>query len=110
MTPEITLRPRARIDLLEQFAWFGEESSVELAERYLAAVEETCSLLATQPLMGAVYETSVAELREMRRFRVKGFDNYLIFYQKTDIGIEVVRVLHGARDLDSLFANEESQP
>jgi toxin ParE1/3/4 len=81
-----------------------------LAERYLAAVEETCSLLATQPLMGVLYESGISELKEMRRFRVKGFDNYLIFYRKTDVGIEVVRVLHGARDLDNLFANEGSSP
>ena len=75
----VTLRPRARVDLLEQFAWYGEEPGVELAERYLTAVEGTCSLLATQPLMGVLYESGIEELSEMRRFRVKGFDSHLIF-------------------------------
>ena len=34
MTPPVTQRPRARLDLLEQFVYFGEHADVELAERY----------------------------------------------------------------------------
>ena len=34
MIPAVTQRPRARLDLLEQFVYFGEQASVELAERY----------------------------------------------------------------------------
>lgn len=41
MTRRVTLRPQARVDLLDQFVYFGEKSGVELAERYRAAVEET---------------------------------------------------------------------
>ena len=29
--------------------------------------------------------------------------NYIIFYRPIDDGIEVVRILHGARDLPPLF-------
>jgi len=42
MSERIPQRPRARLDLLEQFVYLGEKASVQLAERYLAAVEETC--------------------------------------------------------------------
>ena len=34
---------------------------------------------------------------------VRKFDNYLIFYRSTPEGLEIVRVVHGARDLPSLF-------
>jgi toxin ParE1/3/4 len=44
----------------------------------------------------------------MRRFPVSRFDNYLIFYLPHENGIDVIRVLHGARDLDRLFAEEEA--
>ena len=44
----------------------------------------------------------------MRRFLVRGFDNYLIFYLPQPGGIDVIRVLHGARDIDNIFADEES--
>ena len=42
MMQSVTQRPGARIDLLEQFVYFGEEESIELAKRYFTAVDETC--------------------------------------------------------------------
>lgn len=33
--------------------------------------------------------------------------NYVIYYIPRQRGIEIVRVLHGSRDLDSLFDSEE---
>jgi plasmid stabilization system protein ParE len=80
MTQSVTQRPRARIDLREQFVYFDEESGLELAERYFAAVHETCALVLNQPRMGAAYDSGVSELIEMRRIPVTGFENYLIFY------------------------------
>jgi toxin ParE1/3/4 len=38
---------------------------------------------------------------------VKDFENYLVFYRSTDVGIEVLRVLHGARDVDAIVQDEE---
>jgi len=34
---------------------------------------------------------------------VKGFEKHLIFYRPIDIGIEVVCILHEARDIRSVF-------
>lgn len=34
MIPAVTQRPRARMDLLEQFVYFGETADAALAERY----------------------------------------------------------------------------
>jgi plasmid stabilization system protein ParE len=42
MISAVTQRPRARLDLLEKFVHFGEQDGVELAERYIAAVDATC--------------------------------------------------------------------
>lgn len=46
MIPPVTQRPRARLDWLEQFVYFGGQSSLELSERDLAAVYATCLRLA----------------------------------------------------------------
>ena len=35
---------------------------------------------------------------------LRGFPKSFVFYRATRHGIEVVRVLHGARDIDALFA------
>ena len=34
------------------------------------------------------------------------FPKYLVFYRPITDGIEVIRVLHGARDLDGILADE----
>ena len=35
------------------------------------------------------------------------FGRYVIFYMPLDDGIDVVRVLHGARDVDAVFNPEQ---
>ena len=108
MTGPVTQRPRARLDLLEQFVYFGETSDVELAERYFAAVEETCARLVAQPQSGTPYDSGIERLGGLRRIPVQGFENNLRFYLPRAGGIDVVRVLHAARDIQSIFASEEA--
>lgn len=67
MSRGYTYRPRARLDLLEQFVYLAEEASIEVAERYHAAVDQTCRLLARQPHSGTPYDSGVPHLAGMRR-------------------------------------------
>jgi toxin ParE1/3/4 len=106
MIPSVAQRPRARIDLLEQFVYFGEAESIELAERYFGAVDETCALLVKQPRIGRSYDSGIPELAGLRRMPVKEFENYLIFYLPHSGGIDVIRAIHGARDIENLFKAE----
>ncbi len=108
MISPVTQRPRARLDLLEQFVYFGEQSGAELAERYFAAVDATCLLLAAHPQSGVSYDSGIVRLEGLRRVPVKDFENYLLFYLPYEKGIDVIRVVHAARDIDNLFAQEEA--
>jgi toxin ParE1/3/4 len=45
-------------------------------------------------------------LQSLRQHSVRRFRNYIIFYLPTDDGIEVVRVLHGARDVQGILEAE----
>jgi toxin ParE1/3/4 len=107
MTGRVTQRPRSRLDLLEQFVYLGEEAGVGVAERYLAAVEETCARLGAQSLRVAPYDSGIERLAGLRRVPLMGFDKYLLFYMPNTDGIDVVRVLHAARDIESIFRIEE---
>ena len=49
----------------------------------------------------------MARLEGVRRVPVSGFTAYLLFYMPRADGIDVVRVLHGARDIEHLFTGEE---
>lgn len=107
MKRTFTFRPRARLDLLEQFLYLAEQATAAVAERYFTAVDATCALLAKQPLSGTLYDSGVARLEGMRRAQVSGFMAYLIFYMPRARGIEVVRILHGARDIERLFTGHD---
>ena len=108
MIPRVTQRPRARLDLLEQFVYFGEQSGVELAERYFAAVDATCLRLADYPESGVLYDPGITRLKGLRRFPVRGFESYIVFYLPYQAGVDVIRVLHSSRDIVDIFAQAEA--
>ena len=67
------------------------------AARLLLSIQEKCVLVSRQPQMGrSRFELSP----ELRGFPV---GNYLIFYRPASDGIEIIRVVHGARDIPELF-------
>jgi toxin ParE1/3/4 len=55
------------------------------------------------PGMGAMREFSNPAHKGIRSWPITDFENYLIFYRPIDDGIEVVPILHGARDIDQIF-------
>jgi toxin ParE1/3/4 len=34
---------------------------------------------------------------------IRGFQNYIVFYRPLEDGVDVVRVIHGARDIQAIF-------
>jgi toxin ParE1/3/4 len=63
--------------------------------------------LARQPRIGAPLNLDSPELAEIRKSRIKGFDNHLVFYVPRDDGVSIVRVLHAARDWWGLLGLEQ---
>jgi toxin ParE1/3/4 len=57
-------------------------------------------------MIGAPLTLCDPTLTGIRKWRVKDFDNHLIFYLPHHDGISVVRVLHAARDWWSLLGIE----
>ena len=98
-----TLRPKAEEDLIGHEEYLAENASIEIAARFLDAVEEAFRLLATQPQMGARRNYRRPELEGQRMWPISGFENYLVFYFPTEYGIDINRVLYAARDIKGLF-------
>jgi toxin ParE1/3/4 len=105
VTGTVTKKRPAEIDLLNHFLFIGEDN-LDAAERFLAAAEDAITKLADMPGMGALRDFKNSELVGLRSWPIKGFESYLVFYMPTPTGIDVLRVLHGARDLERLFASE----
>jgi toxin ParE1/3/4 len=97
-------RESAKRDLIAQWVWYAENSDIETADRFLAAADSTTSMLAHQPESGNRVFFTKPELQGMRRFPVTdGFEMILLFYFPLQDGIDLVRVVHGSRDLERLL-------
>ena len=98
--PTIERTARAEEDLIDIWLYIAHDD-VRAADRLLDEIEEKFSLLAGQPLLGRARPDIAQELRYLPVRR------YLILYRKITDGIEVVRVVHGARDVRALMFDED---
>ncbi len=96
--PIVTKREAARRDLVEHFVYLAEKAGLDVAEHFLRGAEASFAELARQPQIGASLTLKHPDLIRLRKWRVKEFDNYLIFYEPRIDGVSVVRVLHAATD------------
>jgi len=103
--PAVRKRPAAESDLEELAIYLGH-SDPTLADRFLSAAERTMIFLSRMPRLGAPFLLSNPRLRNLRHHPIQGFPKHIVSYLPTDLGIEVIRVLHGARDLHTLLAGK----
>ncbi|MHB8471296.1 MAG: type II toxin-antitoxin system RelE/ParE family toxin [Gammaproteobacteria bacterium] len=101
--PKVYQRAAARRDLVEHFVYLAENADLDTAERFLTNAEVSFNDLAGQPMIGASLTLGPPELAGLRKWRVKEFDNHLIFYLPRPDGVSILRVLHAARDWWSLL-------
>lgn len=91
-------RESARRDLVSHFVYPAEEAGIETADRFLICADQTFADLARMPLTGPLVEVRRHELSGMRKWRVSGFENFLIFYIPGTGGVDIIRVIHGSQD------------
>lgn len=89
-------RPQAAADILEIWDFIAEDS-IAAADRWVDRLDETLEVWATQPMMGRGREELAPGVRSF------AFGKYVVFFSPLPDGIDVVRVLHGARDIDQVF-------
>jgi toxin ParE1/3/4 len=94
--PRVLKRPQAEADL-DDIWWYIAQDSPQNADRFLDRIHDKCLVLAEFPQMGVGQD----ELKpNLRSFSV---GNYLIFYFPIENGIDIVRVLQGARDIEGFL-------
>jgi toxin ParE1/3/4 len=71
------------------------------ADHFIERLLRTCMLLAQSPRIGRVRADLAKDLRS------HPVGNYLIFYRVLTDAIEIVRVIHGGRNLHAIFASFE---
>lgn len=92
----------AESDLTEHILHLlGERPSA--AVRFVDAIDRAFKRLARTPEVGARREFANPKLEGVRMWPVPGFKNYLVFYRVTLERVEVLRILHGARDVAGIL-------
>lgn len=86
---------RADADLLDIWLFIAADNP-QAADRLLLDIDEQCRLLAENNRIGVARPEIAGDARSWSVGR------YLILYRMVPEGIEVVRVIHGARDLEHL--------
>jgi len=99
----IVLSDMAIAEILEQAEWYESQSGRPLAVRWEKAVTSAALRIAKNPNGGTPCKFESSELRDLRRTTITGFPKHLIFYRFHEGEIFILRVVHGARDLERLL-------
>ena len=94
--PTLIVSPLAEEDLEEIWS-FVAERDVEAADRLIDEITGRFDHLLAYPEAGRARHELLVNLRSLPVKR------YVIFYQPTDAGVEIFRVLHGSRDVQGEF-------
>lgn len=90
------LTAEAKSDLEQIWQYIAAESEIA-ADQAIAAIVQRFPRLAEFPEMG---RERIELSPSMRSFPV---GRYIIFYRPGELGVAIVRILHGARDIEGLF-------
>ncbi|MBX9635632.1 MAG: type II toxin-antitoxin system RelE/ParE family toxin [Magnetospirillum sp.] len=88
-----------RADLLDILTYIaGESGSIAVAQGFVAQLRTRCRELASKPgTLGRARPELHADLRSVTH------KSYVIFFRYAEDRLEVVNILEGHRDVDSLF-------
>ena len=100
--PRLVLAPEARRDLRE-IRGHTAKDDLAAARRIVTRFRRMARMLAGAPGLGRVRPELGADIRSFVA------DRHVLFYRPLGRGpgIELVRVLHGARDVDAIFSGDK---
>lgn len=100
MSISLVVSPAAWRDLGNYAAAMGVQTR---AERFINGAKASFEFLQENPSAGALYLLDDPDIPALRKWYVRGFAKYLVFYRDEGKVIRIVRVIHGARDIPSLL-------
>jgi toxin ParE1/3/4 len=99
MGRRIEVLPKADQDLDDHFAYIAADH-FDAAVRFLHAARDAFRKLSDMPGMGPATNFEHLSLQSLRFWPIRGFENFLVFYRDEGDQIAIVRVIHGARNLE----------
>lgn len=98
----VTFAEIARADLKAIVVWIGADNP-DRAETFAAEIHKACEALARHPRRFPL----VVEGGCSTGLRKRSLRGYLIFYRVTESGVEIARIVQGARDWSALLDSSQ---
>ncbi len=92
---------------LDELAEYIRQHNPRAALRFLECAEATFRRLAAMPGLGARYETDNPLDQDLRCLPITKFATRIVYYKPIADGVVIIRVLHGARDIDRVLGRED---
>ncbi len=92
---------RQAVEDIDEHAAYIAERNTRAAYRFLDKVEQAFEVLRRHPGIGSPRLYHIVS--GLRAWPVSGFESYVILYFMTRGAVQVVRIVHAARDLEELF-------
>lgn len=105
----VRIRPQADKDI-DDLADYIANDSFDTAVQFLDASQKAVDLLSEQPGIGSLRYSHLPMLKGLRVFPVADFEKHLIFYIEYSDFVDVLRVLHGARDIAVTLLEQNQSP
>ena len=99
--PRNVRRPLASADIADIWDYIAADSLAQ-ADAWVDRLDAKLRLLSTQPMLGRPRDELSPGLR------IVPFGRYVIYYEVLPDGIDVVRILHSARDVDAVFEDDST--
>ncbi|TCZ87722.1 type II toxin-antitoxin system RelE/ParE family toxin [Lysobacter sp. N42] len=105
-------RPMAVQDLRAAAEWYAQQGGLALELRFLGAVEAAIGMLLSHPASGSLRHNGlIPGLPAPLRFhRLPGFGRHLLYYCDSTNHLDVIRLWHASRDLDTLTDTPDAPP
>ncbi len=104
---KLFIQAPAEADLFHQIEWYAEQGLPNVAMRFSAAVRAGIEATLRKPLAGAPKKTSNLALSGLRTWPVKGFEEHRIYYLVFEDRLQIIRILHGRRDVGAIIDGQE---
>jgi toxin ParE1/3/4 len=98
----IVRRLQAIVDIEEISSYIADHNE-SAALRFLDHLESSFQFLEQFPRSGRVCRFRDPRLADVRKRVIPGFKKYLIYYRPITDGVEILRIIHGARDTDQML-------
>jgi toxin ParE1/3/4 len=97
---------QALADIDEAWSFYLGEAGLTVVDRFIDALETAFGAIGRQPGIGSPRWAHELGIEGLRSWRITGYPYLLVYFEPAD-AVDVVRVLHGARDLPATLVPED---